>query len=380
MNGGKEFLFLYPGYFFLIIAFIIGWWKRGVTKYGIQHPSFFILERFQREIRKRRFYRARRWFRESLPALLALSILVLMVFVLAGPVERTTESKSVQVLREGGCILDVSGSMTMGGSGGMTVLEVMKKAFSRLVIRWHERDPQDKLGCVVFANGATPLGMPTTDAKTLVENIENAQYFTSNYGGGTMLDRGLFVGFLMLTNLTPVDAAKFEWILRRAINTNNTGQGQDRDFSSIKKHIGPELMKKCYKEGKFALIFTDGIVELRSTSGMAPPLLLMELMGECGIVPFFITNDTTKEYKEVRDKIAKIVVRYGGRDYYTGDITSQAQVDRVIDDIMARIKPARHEISVSVTDQEHSRRFAIPAIILSVLWTLFILFRRTIPF
>lgn len=330
-------------------------------KYWLRHPSFFLLARLEIELRKSLMWRVRERFR-ILPALIVVAALSLSAAVLSIPMERKIGVKIFKEARVGICIFDVSGS-TMG-----TVHELLFASFERFALKWHRRFPEDKLGCVIFADTAVPLGKPTSDVKTLVSNMRQVKKLTTNYSGGTHIERGIYSGLrILVPQWNAEEGYRVESVLRL--------DPPLKTLAEIKPHIKPELLK-CKKKGKFALIFTDSLVELNPTvSGMSPPITLIELLGECGTVPFFITTDISDGSKETRAKIAAAVKRYGGNDYYVSYFKAGA-MDSAIDDIASRVPPQLVESVSYVEEHERADTFALAALVLVLLSLLYYFWKR----
>ncbi len=355
-------VFRHPEWFFILaLIIIIGWWTRDAAKYWLRHPSLFLLARLEIELRKNVMWRVRERLK-IFPALIVVAALALSAAVLATPVEKKVGIKTFKEARIGICIFDVSGS-TMGD-----VHNLLFASFERFALKWHRRFPEDKLGCVIFADVAVPLGKPTSDVETLISNLRQVQKLTTDYGGGTHLERGIYSG---LRTLVPQWNAEEGYRVESVLRLDPTL----KTLAEIKPYIKPEL-EKCKKKGKFALIFTDALVELNPTvSGMSPPITMIELLGECGTVPFFITTDIGEGSKEIRAKLAAAVKRYGGKDYYVSSWKTGA-MDSAIDDIASRIPPQRVESEYYVEEHERADIFALAALILVLLSLLYYLWKR----
>lgn len=366
--GETRYLFLYPAAFILFVFVVVGWFGRGVWKHSITHPAPFLLERFRQESRRSIGW----WFGKLLgvvPVLVASLGLVAAGFVLALPQEQEKTIKTESVRRVGIINLDVSSSTVPQFQNAVgPVIEWFIRG-------WLTRYPNDLLGIVAFADGATILGTPTGDANALIQNLRDAPLLTTNYNGGTNIERGLFASFIAATpQLTPLERDVFEGMLRRS----------PKDFAAIERTTPSNILAHCKGSGAFVITFTDGIISLQAEQGMASPLVLFELMGRCGIRPFYVTTIMPSSYEDNQKPIINLVKRYGGRDYNVEPFQfNNVRVQEAVQDIARLIPPAPVRREIRVQSRDIKEFFAVIAVSLFGLWVLYYLFwkvRRSIPF
>ncbi len=367
--------FLYPWWLLLMPFVVWGWFYRKRSKYYLFFPAPWLLLRLEKEKEKvdppRRF---KQWFAANWPSFLAMLSLVGAILVLAAPIERETEYQWAVKRREGIFVSDVSESTLSGANviiGDEAPFKVLKRAQGRFIEFWLKKNPQDRLGIITFSESGTPLIRLTSDAKSLVSRLEHLESLTTDFGNSTHLERGLFAAVLMfLSQLNPLEIEKLTAVLEQ--NPSN--------IEVIKNRFGPE-MKKWRGAGKFIIIFTDSIVELYPQKGMASPLLLLEFLGELEITPYFITTEVSSEEQDTRDKISRLVKRYGGKDYYcyASELTSE-KMNIILDEIMLRIKPAPMVKIEYLSSREATEKIALISLSLAIIWIVARLLKITLPF
>lgn len=330
------------------VVVLIGWWTRDVVRWGVRHPASYFLERLRREERRVPVLRAVRAVVRVIPSLAAAAAIMASGIVLAQPVEKTRFEKKTATRREAACIFDVSGSITREPEQVRLLTEVCLR-FAR---EWQKRYPDDVFSAVAFADMATAFGTSSSDIAVLERNLRDAERLMTNYGGGTHLERGLYAGLMALAHWTPLEAARVEGVLRRR---------EIDDIGRVRPHLKSELASCRRRGGGAALIFTDGIVQLKPQAGMAPPLVLIALLGECRIVPFFFSTDHAGAESEVQAALARAVRQYGGKDYLVSALAG-GDIKRMLDDIVPRVPPRTWERQQKVIERARSDLFARSAL------------------
>lgn len=365
--------FLYPWWLLLIPFVVWGWFYRKRKKYYLFFPTPWLLLRLEKE-RVETPYRFKQWFVANWPSFLAILSLVSAVLVLAVPIEREAEYQWTTKRREGIFVSDVSESMLSGTNiliNAETPFKVLKRAQGRFIEFWLKKNPQDRLGIITFSEGGTPLIHLTSDAESLIFQLEHLESLTTDFGNSTHLERGLFAAILMfLSQSNPLEIEKLTAVLEQ--NPSN--------IEVIKNHFGPE-MKKWRSAGKFIIIFTDSIVELYPQKGMASPLLLVEFLGELGITPYFITTEVSSEEQNTRNEISRLVKRYGGKDFYcyASELASK-KMDVILDEIILHIKPAPMVKIEYLSSREVTEKIALISLSLAIIWIIARLLKINLPF